>query len=141
MHVRSKHPGVSSCLKSEDSGEIGQAIAASFDDKSNLIGKFNWVANTCDLQKTPANSKFAPVSWTGPEDTLNSNIPVMMLKIGSYAKLSLFCGDIMARFNYAEQKFVWEIFSGGMLYKMEILFASVTALSLEIPLDGTTILR
>jgi hypothetical protein len=144
MHVRSKHPGVSPYLKQDEtSPDSSQPLAASFDEKSNLIGKFNWLSSTSGTAESgtsPTSIRY-PVNENNEIATMHSNIPVMMLKIGSYTKLSLFCGDVMARFNFSEQKFVWEIYGGGMLYKMEILFASVSGMSLDIPLDGSVILR
>lgn len=50
------------------------------------------------------------------------NIPVLELKVGTWKKTTLFCGEIIAKLMYEERKFVWEVYHlQSILYTCFIL--------------------
>lgn len=66
------------------------------------------------------------------------NVPVLMLKIGQWHRVSTYCGDIPAKFSFSERTFAWEIISSPTLVaKLEIPFDSVDGLGLDIFPDGS----
>ncbi len=70
-----------------------------------------------------------------------SNVPALMVKIGDYRKTSMFCGDLMARFNYQEKKFDWEIFANSsLMYKIEFKYSDLSGMNIESTPDGTCII-
>ncbi|KAG1326481.1 hypothetical protein COCNU_01G004150 [Cocos nucifera] len=82
--------------------------------------------------------EFAAVS--GTTDKLKaSNFPVVLLRIGTWERVSKYEGDLVAKIYFAKHKLVWEVLEGGLKSKIEIQWSDITALKAGYPEndDGT----
>eukprot|EP01120_Amphizonella_sp_Union-15-10_P012310 TRINITY_DN5443_c0_g1_i3.p1 TRINITY_DN5443_c0_g1~~TRINITY_DN5443_c0_g1_i3.p1 ORF type:complete len:507 (-),score=88.03 TRINITY_DN5443_c0_g1_i3:167-1687(-) len=150
---RSSSPGASSD-SSHFSGFLGQR-RDSFDNSYPETSSFQIGAFSGPLESPNPTGRRTSYDTNMDSDFLSSNespsdsdassedaafLPVLMLKIGTWHKTSLFCGDLVARFSFKDKQFEWEIFSMGSLLKIEIEFDDVTGLGLEVFSDGTAML-
>eukprot|EP01112_Ceratiomyxa_fruticulosa_P010533 TRINITY_DN2795_c0_g1_i3.p2 TRINITY_DN2795_c0_g1~~TRINITY_DN2795_c0_g1_i3.p2 ORF type:complete len:566 (-),score=135.67 TRINITY_DN2795_c0_g1_i3:465-2162(-) len=130
MHVKLKHPGHKLAHSTSPSPP-----SASSPSSSPAL-------HPLSMHPTAPSQKISQPHMLGMQNRPKySNLPVLVLSIGSWQKSSLFCGDLMARFGFVDRYFVWEIFTiGSVLTKIEICYDDVTGLAVEEMGDGTAIL-
>jgi len=65
-----------------------------------------------------------PLSPGGPNEAVGDIarhtifVPLLVIKIGSFTKSSMFCGDLVANFSFGEGRVYWELFSVSTLYRV-----------------------
>jgi len=105
--------------------------------------QFGSYSNTLQHQTNHNGMRGSPDEYSHDSDSEDEKsndgvyLPILMLKIGTWNKTSVFCGDLVACFSFKEKKFGWEIFAMGSLLQIEIQFDEVCGLGLELFSDGT----
>jgi hypothetical protein len=132
MHIKLKHPGV-----------VLQAYAIRHDSSVPKLLPNDSVdvpAHQAPAQHStlkialPVTSPelLTVVPPVAPVSARYSDIPLLLMSVGTWEKRSLFCGDTMARFSYEERKFVWEIYNFNSLFaRMEVPFDNVVSFEHE----------
>ena len=77
---------------------------------------------TTTTTPTPPGSKLKASNW-----------PAVRMKIGSWIKESRYEGDLLAKAYYAKKKLVWEVLEAGVKSKIEIPWADIVSLRVEVP--------
>lgn len=67
-------------------------------------------------------------------------IPILILKIGEYIKMSNICGDLICCISFKERKFYWELLGAQSLSRIEIDFDNVSGLEIELRDDDITVI-
>jgi len=74
------------------------------------------------------------------EKTKISNVPLMLVRLGSWKHQAHFCGELVASFNFHAKMLTWEIFLPPLIYKVEVPFSSICGLGFASPPEGSSIL-
>ncbi|KAF7127916.1 hypothetical protein RHSIM_Rhsim11G0094900 [Rhododendron simsii] len=70
-----------------------------------------------------------------------SNFPALLLKIGSWERISMHEGDLVAKCYYAKKKIVWEVLDGALKSKIEVQWSDIEAIRATIVDDQPGILE
>lgn len=70
-----------------------------------------------------------------------SNFPALLLKIGSWERISRHEGDLVAKCYYAKKKIVWEVLDGALKSKIEVQWSDIEAIRATIVDDQPGILE
>lgn len=62
-----------------------------------------------------------------------SNFPALVLRIGSWERISRYEGDLVAKCYYAKRKLVWEVLEGGLKSKIEVQWSDIISLKASFP--------
>ncbi|XP_058213943.1 uncharacterized protein LOC131325626 [Rhododendron vialii] len=71
---------------------------------------------------------FVPQPMSDREKLKASNFPALLLKIGSWERLTRQEGDLIAKCYYAKRKIVWEVLEGSLKSKIEIQWSDIEAI-------------
>ncbi|XP_058203084.1 uncharacterized protein LOC131317563 [Rhododendron vialii] len=84
---------------------------------------------------------FLPQPMSDSEKLKASNFPALLLKIGSWERLTRQEGDLIAKCYYAKRKIVWEVLEGSLKSKIEIQWSDIEAIRAIVRDDEPGILE
>ncbi|XP_059648427.1 uncharacterized protein LOC132294545 isoform X2 [Cornus florida] len=95
-----------------------------------------------ELDQNSAQARMnAFISQPMSEKLKASNFAAMLLKIGTWERISKHEGDLVAKCYYAKRKLVWEVLEGALKSKIEIQWSDISAIRATIEFDQPGILE
>ncbi|KAI8531671.1 hypothetical protein RHMOL_Rhmol11G0154500 [Rhododendron molle] len=95
-------------------------------------------ASACNISRAKKEAKKDDFET---EKLKASNFPALMLKIGSWERISKHEGDLVAKCYYAKKKIVWEVLDGALKSKIEVQWSDIEAIRATIVDDQPGILE